>query len=109
MDAGDEYVLVRRLRTALGRASIIPQGTNDELETAFEKVVEVLNSASISAEESLRAFALLWDESLKILYGRRRRRAHYAGARGDGNKRFPRRLRKPHRHSPRWSVAATGE
>lgn len=109
MDAGDEHVLVRRLRTALGRAAIIPQGTVDEFETAFRKVIEVLNSASISAEELLRALALLWDESLKILDGRRRRRAHYAGARGDENKRFPLHLRKPRRHSPRWSVAATGE
>lgn len=102
------HCIVERLREAVRNTPFDSQETADKLAEALEEAIETVESVTVSAEQTLEAFRRLWEESLKkLLY--KKRRAHYAGARGDKNKRFPRHLRKPRRHSPRWSVAATGE
>lgn len=100
---------VARFKNTIRESAFITPETADRIAEALEKAISTFGSVSLSVKETIDVLSALRDESLKKLDERKRRRAHYASARGDGNKRFPRRLRARRRHCPRWGVAATGE
>lgn len=104
-----EHFRAARFMNVIRESPFITPETADRIVEALEKAISAFESVLLSAEETLEALSVLYDESLRELDERKRRRAHYASARGDENKRFPRRLWKRRRHNPRWGVAATGQ